>query len=406
MKTTSVVARLSRHPAGPEWHGPGDWKGLTINGGRGWQSNGGVGRLHPDRALPFSFELDVPPGRLLRVHLAGVFALHVDPRHEPAGSIGAAILVQRGSEVVCRTDLVAGRHYGNAHDPAPVFRLNGDGTSVETIGQCETGGGTARVDVLTMDMPSGIRGEKLVFRSFATPASFVVFDVVFELEEARECPFRGRGDRVALSDLTTIVRTRDRLRFDQAIEQAVEGLEKAQDLDEAKGLTLTFLAVVSAAMLDMEAPREFHRVQLDVAKEVLSAQDTNGLARVLLHRAKQITGSVMPEFSATGRPLLDRALAYIDRHFATDLQDFKVAEQIGLSTSHFRHLFRQAMRQPFHRYIVGLRLEKARELLSQTDLSVSEVAQMVGFASPAHFSRVFSKRFKTAPSSLRQESRP
>jgi AraC-like DNA-binding protein len=402
METTRVVAPFARNPAAPEWVGPGDWKGLTLEGGRGWQSNGGVGRLHPDRGLPFSIELAVPPGRLLRVHMAGVFALHVDPRHEPGGSIGAAVVLQKGHEVVHRTDLVAGRHYGNAREPLPVFRLNGDGTSLETVGQCEAAGGAARVDILTLDVPGGIRAERLVFRSFATPASFVIFDVVFELEETRECPFRGHGDRIALSELTTIVRTRDRIRFDRALDQAVDALERADDLDEARGLTLMFLAVVSAAMLDMEAPREFHRIQLDVAKEVTGAQNRENLASILLRRAKELTETAIPTVSATGQPSLDRALAYIQRHFASELQDAKVAEQVGLSTSHFRHLFRQAMRQPFHRYVVGLRLEKARELLSQTDLSVTEVAQMVGFASPAHFSRVFAKRFKTAPSSLRQ----
>jgi transcriptional regulator GlxA family with amidase domain len=52
-----------------------------------------------------------------------------------------------------------------------------------------------------------------------------------------------------------------------------------------------------------------------------------------------------------------------------------------------------------------MRLERAREMLLQTEIPVTEVAEAVGFVNPAHFSRAFNKRFGIAPSALRQVRR-
>jgi transcriptional regulator GlxA family with amidase domain len=53
-------------------------------------------------------------------------------------------------------------------------------------------------------------------------------------------------------------------------------------------------------------------------------------------------------------------------------------------------------------HISGIRLQKGRELLRKSELTVSEVAYDCGFTDPAYFSRTFSKEFGTAPSSVRR----
>ena len=79
-----------------------------------------------------------------------------------------------------------------------------------------------------------------------------------------------------------------------------------------------------------------------------------------------------------------------------------MAQQLGLSTSHFRYLFKQATGQPFHKYLVSLRLEKARRMLVEQGLPVSTVAKAVGFSALSHFSRAFAQRFSVSPTSLRR----
>jgi AraC-like DNA-binding protein len=118
--------------------------------------------------------------------------------------------------------------------------------------------------------------------------------------------------------------------------------------------------------------------------------------------ATEIAAPLMEAQATPVEKLIDNALAYIDRHYAKDISDADVARRIGLSTSYFRQVFRSATGQPFHRYLIGLRLEKARILLSEAGASVAQAADAVGFQNPAHFSRAFSQRFGGSPMRFRR----
>jgi two-component system response regulator YesN len=103
--------------------------------------------------------------------------------------------------------------------------------------------------------------------------------------------------------------------------------------------------------------------------------------------------------------LMDRALSYIDRNFAKPISDAVIAEHVGLSTSHFRFLFKQATGQPFHKYLIAARLERAHQMLLTLDAtSVGAVAKAVGFVGLSHFSRAFTQRFSVSPANVRKNS--
>lgn len=379
---------------------------LPLAGEPGWQSSGGPAG-HPFRRLPRTLEVPVPVmgGRLVRIHLVGVFALVPIEGGEPPNRIGAQIQVLDGRHIVVRQGLVCGRHYSDARDLGPLCRLNGDGTSVETVGTVQTEQGPRRVDLLTLDVDSLAGEGSLRFVAAESEASFVIFDILFEYEPTPMCPFRGRSGGVSLAELGSVVRVADRVRFGHALRQLEEGVRACDDLDEARSIALTFMAVVAAALLEMGAPREMHRFQLDAARKLDRLRTTDGIAETSRALVSEIVSPVLSRPSATGDALIDRALAIVERNFGKNLQDTQVADQLGLSTSHFRHLFKQATGQPFHRYLVSLRLEKARQTLLEQDVPVSEVARLVGFVSAAHFSRAFQKRFSIAPSALRQSRR-
>ena len=72
-----------------------------------------------------------------------------------------------------------------------------------------------------------------------------------------------------------------------------------------------------------------------------------------------------------------------------DLSVGQLAETGGLSRSQFVRAFRDATGVPPHRYLRGLRIEKAQELLERTDLSVIDVALTCGFGQASHFATAF-----------------
>jgi transcriptional regulator GlxA family with amidase domain len=74
-----------------------------------------------------------------------------------------------------------------------------------------------------------------------------------------------------------------------------------------------------------------------------------------------------------------------------------LAEDVGMSTRQLERLFRRYLNRSPKRYYMELRLQKARSLLQQTDMSVINVALACGFASPSHFSKCYRALYKTTP---------
>lgn len=219
---------------------------------------------------------------------------------------------------------------------------------------------------------------------------------------SRGCPFHSDHGGIALSEISGIVRCGDRVRMAKAIEQLESSLLRTEDLDEARGEGLTFLAMVTAATMEMGGSRAMHRVQLDAARKLEFAQDQREVADVVRDMVESILAPLFDPANTPSQILIDQALAYLAKNYHRDLTDELVARELGLSTSHFRHLFREATGQPFRRYLMSVRLERARQLIIEGEMPISEVAVEVGFTGLAHFSRAFAQRFAVSPTLLRR----
>jgi AraC-like DNA-binding protein len=403
-ETTFIPATIRRPAGGPRWV-PDEPLDLPLSGLYAWQSNGGVNRGHPARSLPFSLEAPVPQGEgsLVRIHLVGLFALHAEKAGEAPGTLGATVHLLGERDVTFRQDLINGRHYFDARKCDPVDRQLGDGTSLQSLGACHWDG-CSRVDKLSIEVPPKTNARSLVFKDLGSPASFVIFDILFEFQRERACPFSARSGGVPLAELASIVRVGDRVRFGKAVQQLEQAISQCQDLDEGRGEALTFLAVLTAATLELGGSRTMHRVQLEAAREMDRADTREEVLEVASRRIDELAESVFPQCEGPSSHLIDRALAIVERNYAKDLSDAAVSAQLGLSTSHFRFLFRQATGQPFHKYLIAVRLEKAKRMLLDMDLPVSQIAQAVGFTGLSHFSRAFTHRFSVSPTAIRRSA--
>lgn len=377
---------------------------LPLQGLPAWQSNGGPDRSHPTRAKSYTLEIEPPKtsGELVRIFLVGVFALWAEKDHETAGTAGAMLQIGEDRDPALRLDLINGRHYTDARQLSPLSRLIGDGASLETIGTCVVDEQPARVDILTVDVPAGTIPSQVKFRDLGTPASFMLFDVFFEVLPSQSCPFKSKSGGVALAELGSVVRVGDRVRLRKALDQLEEAIRATEDIDEAKGEALTFIAVVTAATIEMGGSRTMHRVQLEAARKLDRLHDREEIVTEARCIVESIASPLVAPASSPSAALIDKALAILNRNFAKELSDSAIADQLGLSTSHFRFLFKEVTGQPFHRYLIALRLERARRLLLEGGMPVSEVASAVGFHGLAHFSRAFAQRFSVSPTSLRR----
>ncbi len=93
---------------------------------------------------------------------------------------------------------------------------------------------------------------------------------------------------------------------------------------------------------------------------------------------------------------------YIEVHLADTLTLGVLAEVACLSPFHLSRSFRRAMGIGLHRYVVQRRIDRARQLVLDSDLAITQIAAAVGFESTAAFSTRFREFVGQSPSSLRR----
>lgn len=102
---------------------------------------------------------------------------------------------------------------------------------------------------------------------------------------------------------------------------------------------------------------------------------------------------------------LRRVRDHIEARLDEDVSLADLAILAGLSTHHFGQAFKASTGVPPHRYLIGRRIHRAKELLIGDDHSVAEIAAMVGFANQSHMTFNFRKLTGTTPARYRQEVR-
>ncbi len=96
-------------------------------------------------------------------------------------------------------------------------------------------------------------------------------------------------------------------------------------------------------------------------------------------------------------PKLSQVIQMMESNIEEPISPSLLAKEVGMSTRQLERLFRRYLNRSPKRYYMELRLQKARNLLMQTDMSVINVALACGFASPSHFSKCYRSHYDTTP---------
>jgi AraC family transcriptional regulator len=97
-----------------------------------------------------------------------------------------------------------------------------------------------------------------------------------------------------------------------------------------------------------------------------------------------------------------QVLEYINEHLNQDIKLADLAQLIGMSQFHFSHLFKQSMGMAPYQYLLQQRIERAKQLLKQTERSIMEIAFLCGFNSHSHLSKQFRQLTGMTPKAYRE----
>ncbi len=94
---------------------------------------------------------------------------------------------------------------------------------------------------------------------------------------------------------------------------------------------------------------------------------------------------------------IEKAVTYIDENLNSDISVEKLSKEISVSKTVLYENFRKIFDCTINEYVVNKRIEKSIEYLLNTEMSMDEIAQAVGFKSAAYYSLVFKKKKGTSP---------
>lgn len=139
---------------------------------------------------------------------------------------------------------------------------------------------------------------------------------------------------------------------------------------------------------------------------VITPQQYESVLRLLIIFAQHlslVSNQLMVARVNAEPPAITRAKQFIQQHQADDLSLGQVAHAVNTSTFYFCKLFKKATGLNFTEYLSRVRIEKARNLLLNPNLRISEAAFAAGFQSLTHFNRIFRRITGESPTQYRQK---
>lgn len=197
-----------------------------------------------------------------------------------------------------------------------------------------------------------------------------------------------------------------------AWEEARDALEQARALPAAQ--TAYFQRVVTFELAQVYAGLNQPALALDALNTFTQLQTKKGkLATGWLasagknHAIQGAVGSITAANAITttvSPAVLKRAIEFIEQNLTRRLVLAEVSRQVGVSTRTLQRLHKEHYGMSASEFIRERRMQRAKMLLARGRTSISEVAHLIGYSSPANFSRDFRRHFGRAPSMARHDT--
>ena len=117
--------------------------------------------------------------------------------------------------------------------------------------------------------------------------------------------------------------------------------------------------------------------------------------------ARQLDALLEQQRAVETRPIR-QARAYVQQHYSEPITLESVCEAAGFSASYFSALFKRETGENFVKYLTRVRIDRAKELLQHTNLSVADICSRVGYNDLKHFTQTFKKETSLSPAQYRR----
>ena len=164
-----------------------------------------------------------------------------------------------------------------------------------------------------------------------------------------------------------------------------------------------FELIVTANNATRELNKNFTSDTFDNAFATLSTENDIKLIKEFAQKfLMECTQAVSSVKKAEENPIIKKVCAYVDENLSSDISLETAADFAGVSSFYLSKLFKEEKGETFINYISDKRLEKSRQLLETTELSIKEITAEVGYNDQNYFSRIFKSKYGLSPKEYRK----
>ena len=131
--------------------------------------------------------------------------------------------------------------------------------------------------------------------------------------------------------------------------------------------------------------------------QMIKVQNYEELKHWFLEKIRNVCHKIRQEKEELAVDLIRSAKEYIQSRFMQDLSLDEVSKKVQISPYYFSKLFKKETGENFIEYLTKIRIEKAKKLLRETQMSMKEISDAVGYSNPNYFSHTFKKKCGNFP---------
>ncbi len=227
-------------------------------------------------------------------------------------------------------------------------------------------------------------------------------DVVIDMSYINDMKF-SYDEKVMESLKKKILDDVSRMDFKKAEKELISAVEVINSQKLSPGLVYEFFTVLLLSMKEIMAGKgvfDYESSGISIGKKVRSFKTLKGIEQYIIQLLQTADCITHNDEGACYRPEVQKAVCLIRNNYMKTLTLDSVSESVGVSKNYLCRLFKEETGVNFIDYLNKVRIDKAKQMIINTDKSIKEVACLVGM-DYAYFCKVFRNLMGKRPSDLR-----
>ncbi len=178
---------------------------------------------------------------------------------------------------------------------------------------------------------------------------------------------------------------------------------RGRNLENINARAVELTSLLSRAAIEGGAPTDaILKINNEFLKNISSIKNIDELCMKLSEIVEVFSDSMFTAANKSNRDIMKKAVSYISANYYNhDLTLRDVADTVHLNPTYFSALFKESCGSSFKEYLNMVRIEASKQLLSNTDYSIIDIAIATGFEDQSYFSKVFKRYTGFTPKKYR-----